>query len=255
MASKIRPLHPEFFTDDAVVSISPLARLMYQGLWMLACDNGHVEDRSRQIKRRVLPDDDCNANELIAEVARVNLITRQDGWITVVATHRWKVDWRYFKTCDHPGCSKPERETQRGPAGDTGGTQRGPSGHPVGTRRAPATDGDGDGDGDGETNSAAASKPGTLANSQMESEFSEWWSSYPRKVSKGAARRAYRAARKKADAPVLLDAVERQRAWLVARGEEFCPHPATWLNGERWSDAPPRPAPVEDPDAWMRRTL
>lgn len=31
----------------------------------------------------------------------------------------------------------------------------------------------------------------------------------------------------------------------MAKGAEFCPHPATWLNGERWADeteAPETPA-------------
>lgn len=150
MAPKIRPLHADFFTDDAVCALPPLARLMFQGLWCLACDNGHVEDRSRQIKRRVLPDDDVNASELIDLIAGVDLITREDGWIIIAATHRWKIDWRYFKTCEYPGCAKPERETQRVPGGYTPSPRSAPDVDPMGTRRAPATDGDGDSDGEGD---------------------------------------------------------------------------------------------------------
>lgn len=153
--AKIRPLHPEFFTDDEVCSLSPLARLLYQGLWCLACDKGHVEDKSRQIKRRVLPDDNVNANQLLDEIAGTDLATRENGWITIKAIHRWKIDPRFLKTCDYPGCKEPERKTRRVPSGGTAGTQRAPGVDPTGTRRAPADDVDvdveSDGDGDGET--------------------------------------------------------------------------------------------------------
>ena len=46
---KIRALHPSFFTDENVVAISPLARLLLQGLWCYACDGRalrpELEDR------------------------------------------------------------------------------------------------------------------------------------------------------------------------------------------------------------------
>ena len=32
--AKIRALKPEFFTDEKVVEVSPLARLLYQGMWV-----------------------------------------------------------------------------------------------------------------------------------------------------------------------------------------------------------------------------
>src|SRR5690349_8386566 len=39
---KIRAVKPEFWTDDEIVELSAFARLLYIGLWNLACDNGHV---------------------------------------------------------------------------------------------------------------------------------------------------------------------------------------------------------------------
>ena len=50
--------------------------------------------------------------------------------------------------------------------------------------------------------------------------------------------KAYTAARKKATAEALTAAVEAQGPLLMARGSQYCPHPATWLNGERWRDEP-----------------
>lgn len=142
--SKIRPVHPDIWTDDEFVSVSPWARLLYVGMWNFACDNGHLEDRSRQIKRRVLPFDDVNVAELLRELDTVGLIVVANGWVTIpAAAKRWRLDLRYWKGCDKPGCRKPKRETRRVLDGD-----------PLGTRGDHVADGDGDGD--GETAAAAA---------------------------------------------------------------------------------------------------
>ena len=69
--------------------------------------------------------------------------------------------------------------------------------------------------------------------------FVHFWESYPRKEGKGAARRAWAAIKPGPDLTErILEAVERQRDWPVWRedGGRFIPHPATWLNQERWTD-------------------
>lgn len=73
--------------------------------------------------------------------------------------------------------------------------------------------------------------------SNPEGEFVQFWQAYPRKVGKGQARTAFKAARKKVALPVLLAALAEQAPrWSEP---QFIPHPATWLNGERWEDAAP----------------
>ncbi|HVJ38337.1 MAG TPA: hypothetical protein VM687_11135 [Stenotrophomonas sp.] len=68
--------------------------------------------------------------------------------------------------------------------------------------------------------------------------FAEFWKAYPRKEAKGAARKAF--AKRKPDRALLdriLAAIDQQQSgdqWQ--RG--FVPHPATWLNQERWLDEP-----------------
>lgn len=85
--------------------------------------------------------------------------------------------------------------------------------------------------------------------------FARFWLAYPRKTAKGDARKAYdRAIRKLTADPnrdpevVLIGALERAKAtWGEA---QYIPHPATWLNGERWDDEPEtvtRKAPHERP--------
>lgn len=68
--------------------------------------------------------------------------------------------------------------------------------------------------------------------------FDQWWAIYPLKRAKGAARRAWPAAVKKSSVAELLEAVKRTK-WPAE--SKFIPHPATWLNGERWQDEPSKP--------------
>lgn len=70
--------------------------------------------------------------------------------------------------------------------------------------------------------------------------FDRWWSTYPRKVGKGDARKAWVKAAKLASVDVLVAAAERYRDDPVRKRAEpqFTKHPATWLNGECWHDEP-----------------
>ncbi|MCP4640625.1 MAG: hypothetical protein GY851_09340 [bacterium] len=78
--------------------------------------------------------------------------------------------------------------------------------------------------------------------------FNEFWEHYPHRVGKKAARKAWAAAKDKPDLPALLNALDRaKRSKQWADG--FIPHPATWLNGERWNDEPQKaPAAQCRPD-------
>lgn len=74
-------------------------------------------------------------------------------------------------------------------------------------------------------------------------EFEVWWSLYPRKVGKGQAARAYERKRKIYGWAVLFSALEAQIAsgglGRVEGRNDFRPHPATWLNGDRFNDPLP----------------
>ncbi|MEV0759612.1 hypothetical protein [Nocardia sp. NPDC050435] len=71
--------------------------------------------------------------------------------------------------------------------------------------------------------------------------FDLWWAWYPRKVGKPAAFKSFKSALKNVDFEELHD---RTKAFALdpnlPSGDErqFIPHPATWLNQERWRDLP-----------------
>ena len=66
--------------------------------------------------------------------------------------------------------------------------------------------------------------------------FERFWDLYPRKIGKGQAQRAWMAAVKKVDPAVIVEGLELHLEDLSGKDREFTPHPATWLNGERWAD-------------------
>lgn len=110
--AKIRGIKPEIWTDDAFVELTPYARLLWIGLWNFACDNGHLQDKSKQIKIRVLPTDDVNCAELLREIETQGLIHRADGWITIPnLPHHQKPHRRWWKTCPAPGCTPPNGQS------------------------------------------------------------------------------------------------------------------------------------------------
>lgn len=77
--------------------------------------------------------------------------------------------------------------------------------------------------------------------------FAKWWETYPNKVGKAAAEKAYAAACRKIGGPdpprTLIDGLQRALASGVW-DDGFIPHPTTWLNQGRWDDQPaPRNLP------------
>jgi hypothetical protein len=91
----------------------------------------------------------------------------------------------------------------------------------------------------------AASAP-----SKDDPEFVRFWEQYPRKEDKGHARKAWAAAIKKTTPEAILRALERQE---FSPDPKFRPYPATWLNGERWSNEPNVKTPQQAAqDLWGR---
>lgn len=69
--------------------------------------------------------------------------------------------------------------------------------------------------------------------------FAAFWEAYPRRTDKGHARTAWAKAVGNGTEPELIAAGAREFATYCDRdgtSAQFIPHPATWLNGERWAD-------------------
>lgn len=73
---------------------------------------------------------------------------------------------------------------------------------------------------------------------RVDEHFEGFWSAYPRRIGKAAARRAWEKAMK-VTTPEVIGAALRAAEW--PEDPQYIPHPATWLNQGRWDD---QPAPV-----------
>lgn len=243
---KIRGVKPDLWTDEDFVELSPFARLLWIGMWNYCCDNGHLDDKSKQIKMRVLPTDDVNVAELLRELELNHRIVRENGTITVpnFVKHQ-RPDKRYFQTCDAPGCTRPDGDSQRETRGAhherTTSARSGPdvgSMGPLGEMR-----GD-DGDGDSERTRASARRAIQLPPSWKPSDSHRAWA-------------------------------ETNRLDVLAEAEQFTDHHRargttmkdwdaafrTWLrNAVKWRKDTPPLSVVSDPsqlppveESWMRR--
>ncbi|MBI5260263.1 MAG: hypothetical protein HY852_00410 [Bradyrhizobium sp.] len=69
--------------------------------------------------------------------------------------------------------------------------------------------------------------------------FEDFWKQYPKRVGKGAARKAFMKALKKGAAlQDIMTGVFRYGAARINQDPKYTKHPAAWLNDERWLDEP-----------------
>ena len=73
--ARIRTIKPEFFTSEDIVSLSPLARILYIALWCEADKEGRLVWKPLTFKLRYLPADDCDIKALCQEIIDRGLVT------------------------------------------------------------------------------------------------------------------------------------------------------------------------------------
>jgi len=72
--ARIRTIKPEFFTSEDIVSLTPLARLFYVALWCEADREGRLSWKSKTLKMRYLPGDECDIDALASELTEAGLV-------------------------------------------------------------------------------------------------------------------------------------------------------------------------------------
>lgn len=74
--ARLRTLKPSFFTHDVLAELSPLHRLLFQGLWCHADREGRLEDRPRFLKTVILPYDDGDVDAMLDGLVEHGFIVR-----------------------------------------------------------------------------------------------------------------------------------------------------------------------------------
>lgn len=66
--ARSRNIKPGFFKNEELAECTPMARLLFAGLWTLADREGRVENRSRKIQAEIFPYESCDCTVLIEEL-------------------------------------------------------------------------------------------------------------------------------------------------------------------------------------------
>ena len=93
-----------------------------------------------------------------------------------------------------------------------------------------------------------------ITKTEINNNFDEFYSLYPRKEAKQKALQAYLKARKKVDKDTLLEGLKKYIDYIKTnkKEREFIKHPATWLNQGCWEDEYPKIAQFADKNSLIQ---
>lgn len=247
--ARIRTIKPEFFTSEDIVSLTPLARLFYVSLWCEADREGRLSWKTKTLKMRYFPADECDIDMMATELIDAGLIDlyedgdKQYAHIPSFAKHQIINNRESASVLPAPKMAK--HRDASGTRGDASrGNFDGASNHRIdasGTR--------------GDATEGKEGKEGKERNTRrVIVGFDSFWSAYPRKVAKAEAEKSF--AKLNPDEHLLgtiLAAVQRAKTrdqWQKDGGQ-FIPHPATWLNRRGWEDEDIAPSASPSRPDWM----
>lgn len=222
---RIRTIKPEFWEDDRVGQLSPLARLVFIGSWNLADDAGRLRWTADYINASLFMYDNLTTKKvqmLMAEVEAQELVVPYEARGQRLA---FVPGWRAHQRIDKP---QPARFPEP-PSSGEGFHSRNDS------RNGNGNDSPQEGKG----------REGSREGKGMEGgpppgdgpSFVDFWSVYPRREAKGEAAKAWAKATTKADPDEIIAAAVRYRD-DPNRDPAYTAHPTTWLNQGRWEDDP-----------------
>jgi len=87
--ARIRTIKPEFFTSEDIVSLSPLARLLYIALWCEADKEGRMVWKPLTFKLRYLPGDNVDVQPLCQEIIDRGLVKLYGDGFAVIPAFAW----------------------------------------------------------------------------------------------------------------------------------------------------------------------
>lgn len=220
--ARIRSIKPDFWTSEQVMECSPIARLMFIGMWNFADDHGRLPSAPKTIKAQIFPADDIdskNVRRMIDELASNGLVqvyvVDEKEYLFITGWHHQKIDKR-----QPPKYPEPPKQ------------------HSTNGRRTVSTDLRGS-EGIGEDRIGSRSRAVALDDGWPEDHGDLFWQAYPRKTDKLAAMKKLASVRKSSIVtwPDLMAGVERYAA--IPRDPQFTKHAATWLNAGSWADEIP----------------
>lgn len=260
--ARIRSIKPDFFTSEKIAALPLSARLTFIGLWTHADDNGVAVDNVRLITAAIWPLEDNPLEALtrtsgdLQRLSEAGLIVRYEGDGRALL---FITGWDEHQKVSHPGKPRFPRPSpeeieasianaytmtcEEAETPETHGSVSGDS--PEAHEKVHETLVPEQGAGSREQGNNPPTPPrGTRGSRRVGDDdpgFTRFWETYPRKVGKGHAKKAWAKALKDgADPEEIIAGAERFRLDPTrSRDPQYIAHPSTWLNGERWKDQPP----------------
>jgi hypothetical protein len=84
--ARIRTIKPTFFTSEDIIPLSPMARLLFIGLWCEADRLGRLAWRPTTFRLRYLPTDTCDIHALTAELVERRLVVLYGDGLAYIPT-------------------------------------------------------------------------------------------------------------------------------------------------------------------------
>ena len=222
--ARIRTIKPEFFTSEDIVSLSPLARLLYIALWCEADKEGRLVWKPMTFKLRYMPGDNCDIQALCKEILDRGLVKLYGDGLAFIPSFSAHQHINPRESASQlPDHKEQPRVGTRQPRVGTGAIL---DVHAQVGREGKGKEGITPRVDDAET------LPG----------FAEFWTTWPnndRKQAKGKCLDAWKKAHGERDAALVLAHVEKLKSsndWQK-QGGQFVPAPLVYLNGRRWEGA------------------
>jgi hypothetical protein len=239
--ARARNIKPALFKNEVLGVADPLLTLLFEGLWLLADREGRLEDRPLRVKGELFPyRDGLDIDSMLNWLAENGFIVRYQ-----VGAKRY-IEIDNFVKHQNPHKNEPESEIPCASDGCIAPEKIGTSTELIGSAPADSLSLDSP-----SSDSLIPQSPDSPPKAATDL-FASFWKLYPNKVGKKDAAKAF--TKLKVTQPlfdVIAQALANQAMSLAWRkdGGAFIPHPATWLNGERWKDEPPatnvHPLPVK----------
>ncbi len=209
--ARIRTIKPEFWRDESLASVSPEACLLAIGLLNHCDDEGYFNANPKLVESDIFPLRELKSKTtvLLQELCKIGYLVVFQGSDGKTYGHIKNFLKHQVINKKSPSKIKHLCELPHDYGSDTVML-------PIGKERK-----------------------GKEQSESYDSLFDRFYESYPKKVGKPAALKAF--TKCKPDETLLqtmLDAIERQaesEQWQKNEGQ-FIPNPATWLNQERWND-------------------
>jgi hypothetical protein len=113
--ARIRSIKPDFWTSEQVMECSPIARLMFIGLWNFADDHGRLPCAPKTIKAQIFPADDINSETVRGMIDELSSNGLVQVYVVDDKEYLFITGWRHQKIDRRQPAKYPEPAPYQSP--------------------------------------------------------------------------------------------------------------------------------------------